>query len=294
MLVDIGVPLELGAVEGEPRLSFSEPMRETPHGRQFNHRQLLLDDRPAFELSFWCGTCSFLFERLEGATEKLSLETQENRLNRGLAAIDQEVLDAFGVLLPRGEYVPLLLRLEPRLVCPGDRGDYFSHEQLDTWRVDGFWGLPNYPHTPYYRSLETSVSGGTSGVGESTDAQLYEFVVPMVPPSWNDPARVAQYTQALEQRTPPTAVAISLLDICQPAMLQGPEENYYAHWCLTHFLLDGHHKLQAAAKAGLPVQLLAIVSIDNSLAPRESIDRLEAITSQPYAPWPQKKLDPPE
>jgi hypothetical protein len=292
MLVEIGVPRELG-VAAESRLSFSAPMRETPEGRQFNPRQLLLDDRPAFELSFWCGTCSFLFERLQGSNEKLSLESQQDRLNQGLAAIDLEVLGAFGALLPRGEYLPMLLELQPRLVYPGDRNDYFSHEELDTWRVDGFWGLPNYPRTPYYRSLEASVPGGTSRIGESTDAELYEFAVPMVPPSWNDPARVAHYREALEHPTPPTAVALSLLDVCQPAMIQGPEHNYYAHWCLTHFLLDGHHKMQAAAEAEIPLRLLAIVSIDHSLASRESIDRLGALASQPHAPWPRLRGDQP-
>jgi hypothetical protein len=30
------------------------------------------------------------------------------------------VLDAFGALLPRGEYLPLLLDLSPRLLNPGD------------------------------------------------------------------------------------------------------------------------------------------------------------------------------
>ncbi len=244
----------------------------------------MLDDRPAFELSFWCGTCSFLFERLEGANEKLSLESQQDLLNSGLDVIDQGVLEAFGELLPRGEYLPLLLELQPRLTYPSDGGDYFSHEQLETWRVDSFWGLPNYPRTPYYRSFQAPVPGGTSRIGEPTDGHLFEFAVPMVPPSWNDAARVTIYREALGQGTPPTAVAVSLLDICQPAMLEGPEESYYAHWCLTHFLLDGHHKMQAAAETERALRILALVSIDHSLAPRESILRLNTLRAQAHAP----------
>jgi len=46
----------------------------------------LLDDRPAFELRFWRGSCTFLFERLSGANEKLSLDSQQDRLNDGLGA----------------------------------------------------------------------------------------------------------------------------------------------------------------------------------------------------------------
>lgn len=36
------------------------------------------------------------------------------------------MVDAFGALPPEGEYLPLLLSVEPRLVVPGKDGDYFS------------------------------------------------------------------------------------------------------------------------------------------------------------------------
>jgi hypothetical protein len=60
VLIAMGDACEIG-VSG-PRLSFSAPERMTPDGPRFNERQLLLDDRPAFELSFWTGTCAFLFD----------------------------------------------------------------------------------------------------------------------------------------------------------------------------------------------------------------------------------------
>jgi hypothetical protein len=52
------------------RLAFAEA--DKPEGTWAGRRLLVLDDKPAFELSFWCGTCPFLFERLEGAHETLS------------------------------------------------------------------------------------------------------------------------------------------------------------------------------------------------------------------------------
>jgi hypothetical protein len=64
--------------------------------------------------------------------------------------------------------------VEPRLVIPGKEGDYFSGAQVTTWGIDQFWGLPQHPHTPYYLTFETAVS---------SDAHLYELVVPMVPPT---------------------------------------------------------------------------------------------------------------
>jgi len=73
MLVEAGDPCELGAASGG-RLGFTEPMRDSPEGQRFNARRLLLDDRAAFDLSFWCGTSSFLFERMSGANQTLSLD----------------------------------------------------------------------------------------------------------------------------------------------------------------------------------------------------------------------------
>jgi hypothetical protein len=54
----------------------------------------------------------------------------------------------------------------------------------------------------------------------------------------------------------------------------------YGHWCLTHLLLDGHHKLEAAAVEQKAVQLLTLLSIDQSRATPERLDQLEEILSR--------------
>ncbi|MFF2235747.1 hypothetical protein [Streptomyces anulatus] len=93
------------------------------------------------------------------------------------------------------------------------------------------------PHTPYYRTFETAVDA---------DARLYEFAVPLVPPTWNERQRVEEYVALMERGTAPTAVAISTLDVCQSTL--GLADDPAAHWGLTHFLLDGHHKLPPPAE----------------------------------------------
>jgi hypothetical protein len=270
MLLAQGPPQTLGATSSA-RLAFAEA--DKPDGTWAGRRLLLLDDKPAFELSFWCGTCPFLFERLEGANDTLSLDELSDRLAIGLDDLDAGVIDTFSALLPRGDYFPLLLEVRPRLVRPADKADYFAREQVDTWGVEAFWGLPVYPHTPYYRTFETVVDG---------ESHLYEFVVPMVPPSWNDAERVADHARRLKSTSRPTAVAVSTLDVCAPAVEQGAD--WYWHWGLTHFVLDGHHKLQAAAKMERPLQLLALVSVDGSLADVEKVARLVQLRSRPAAP----------
>ena len=205
---------------------------------------VFLDDKPAFELSFWCGTCQFLFQRLDGANDTLSLDGLRDRLSHGLDDLDQDVIESFAAVLPPGRYLPMLLSIRPRLTLPMKDGDYFAEEQVSTWGVNSFWGLPEYPHTAYYRTFEASVD---------RDAHLFEFVVPMLPPAWNDADTVAAHAQRLATSDRPTAVAVSTLDVCQPAMATFATD-YYAHWGLTHFLLDGHHKMQAAATTGQPLR----------------------------------------
>lgn len=236
-----------------------------------------LDDRPAFELSFWCGTCGFLFKRLNGANETLSLAEVQDRLTNGIDSLDRNVIREFARLLPVGQFAPLLLQIEPRLIYPQSSGDYFSEEQVTTWGIDPFWGLPSYSQVPYYRTYETPVDA---------DSHLFEFVVPMVPPSWNNRATVEEYRLHLMRSARPTAVAVSILDVCQPAVTQGPD--YFAHWALTHFLLDGHHKVEAAAEAGMPIRLLSLLSLDSSLATTDQLAQLDQIRRRPSAlrPYP--------
>lgn len=237
-------------------------------------RRLLLSGAPAFDLPSWCGTCPIVFERQEGANETLSPITQllgelEGRLN----TLDERIVDLFAGVLAEGEYLPLLLTVHPTLVAPLDDSDYFAHEQVATWGIDPFWGLPNSPRTYYYRTFTTPVT---------PDEHLYEFVVPMVPPSWNERDRVQHYIDLLTGGGTPTAVALSILDVRTPAMNLDVAD-IYTHWGLSHFLLDGHHKFEAAARTGRAVQLLSFVSIDDSVAEPAAMKRLPELLAQTQA-----------
>lgn len=176
---------KIGVGEAAAALRFGEAPKV--RGASAGRRLLWLGSEAAFELTFWCGTCPILFQRLEGATSVLSIAELESRLGRGLSGVDSDVLAAFAELLPAAAYLPMLLQVTPRLVTPVADGDYFAHEQVATWGLNSFWGLPENPRTPYYRTFETRVTA---------DSHLYEFVVPMVPPTWNDRGRVQQYAEA--------------------------------------------------------------------------------------------------
>ncbi|HTP28728.1 MAG TPA: hypothetical protein VMK12_24095, partial [Anaeromyxobacteraceae bacterium] len=182
----------------------------------------------------------------------------------GLEAADPEVLSFVSALLPEGEYLPMLLEVRPRLITPMREGDYFAEDQVRTWGLNANSGLPEDPRAAYYRT-------GTRDISPS--ARLFEFVVPMVPPTWNDPARVDEQIELLSASSAPTALAVSILDVCQPAVSDAPEASL-AHWGFAHFLLDGHHKMEAASQVDRPLRLLTLTSIENGLAKREDVLRL--------------------
>ncbi len=94
--------------------------------------------------------------------------------------------------------------------------------------------------------------------------------------------REVECLRVLREGSRPTAVAVSTLDVCEPATDLG--KDVYAHWGLTHFLLDGHHKVQAASEAGAPITLLSLIGLDASLADPEQVDTAVRARGRPVSP----------
>ena len=267
MLIETRRDLALGVPEQDAAIAVPTP--PPAYGSAFSARQITLRGQPTFELALWCGTCPALFQKIS-EPEAADLGVVNEKLRAGLDAIDDDVLASYSKVLPASNYRALLLEVTPQLVHHGDASDYFLHEQVATWGPPGFAGAGEDQGTPYYRTFETPVD---------EQGHLYEFVVPMVPPAWNDRATVTEYAQA--EAGTPTAVAYSLLDLVAPAVDHGTD--YYMHWVLTHFLLDGHHKFEAAAASGRPVRLLSLLDEKLSLATPEWIDQMIEARARPRA-----------
>lgn len=81
--------------------------------------------------------------------------------------------------------------------------------------------------------------------------------------------------EALRSKTSGTAVSIAVLDVKSPADWSGDQEpDPVEHWCLTHYLLDGHHKLHAASESGKPLNLLSFVALSQGVSDREQIEKV--------------------
>jgi hypothetical protein len=229
-------------------------------------RFITIEGKDAYHIGNVCGTCSFFFERREGANKSLNPRDFQDLLSSGLTELTEAQVAVLSELLPDGNYEASLLFRIPHLVTPGDADDYFCREQPALWGIDGFWGLPHDPRTKYYRGVDKPLGDG---------AHLYEFLIPMFPDSWLDAKRVSEFEGCLHDGRCPTALAISVLDIKQPANWDG-NPAVTSHWCLAHYIIDGHHKLFAASRANRPVGLLSILALDRGVSSPEEHAKLIA------------------
>jgi hypothetical protein len=186
------------------------------------------------------------------------------QLRDGMNTLDSALLDAVARVLPQGEYRVSLLMVRPLKVTPGSGRDYFSNEQVQLWGRDPFFDLPHTPRVQYYRT-STRAFGQQEG--------LFEFVIPMYPWRQLDEATLAHYQERIAAGEQPTAMALSVLDIKQPANWEEPQP-VTKHWCLAHYLIDGHHKTYAASIWHRPITLLSFLAVDECLASEVEIDRL--------------------
>lgn len=227
-------------------------------------RHLSIDGKKAFCLGNVCGTCEFYFERMEGANQSIDPQQVAAELNAGLSSIAPELLYDIEQIMPKGDYKVLLSQVRPKLVVPGDKNDYFTHEQVELWGIDSFWGLPHTPKTEYYRLSTRLVANQRS---------QFEFLVPTFPHNWLKSERVSEYETRFRRGEQPTAIALSVLDIKGPADWEG-DKSVVEHICLAHYLVDGHHKSYAAAKSGCTMTLLSFLAVEQSIANKEDIEAL--------------------
>jgi hypothetical protein len=157
-------------------------------------RYLAIDGKEAFHIGNICETCSFFFERLEGANNSINPKNLTDALNYGLKSITPQLVEQLSLIIPKGDYWVFTSRILPTLVFPGKADDYFVKEQVDTWGI-AFESLPHTPATEYYRLKTISLPNSS---------KLFEFLIPMFPSSCLNQQRVASYREAID-------MAVSLL-----------------------------------------------------------------------------------
>lgn len=230
------------------------------------NRYLLVNGEPAIQLGNICGTCAFFFERTEESNVSVKVGELTSILATGIAHISPEIIEVLGQIMPPGPYHTVLISLTPRLTVVGSDTDYFATEQVEQIGIDPFEQGPYNPRIDYYRVAP--ISGiAVSGDEGRTDLS-FDFIIPLLPQSELDEERISFYVQRIEAGEQPTAVAISLFDVKQPE-----HNGVQDHRCMAHYVIDGHHKLAAAARSGKALTLLSFIAINHGISTAEDLHK---------------------
>jgi hypothetical protein len=246
---------------------------ETTGGGQWDvwDRFIAIDGKKAYHIGNICGTtCSFFFERLDGANRKMSAEILREQFKDGSIEINDRLIEQMSLIIPNGEYFVAVLEVSAKQIELGKESDYFSHEQVDEWGIDGFWEMPFNPKIKYYRGVTKSLNEREG---------LFEFIVPMFPQGWLEDDTVAGYKNLLASDKSPVALALSILDIKEPYNSY-EIDGVSKHWCLTHYLIDGYHKTFTASQSNKPIRLLSFLAIDQGISNKEEIEELVSILEE--------------
>lgn len=242
---------------------------DTKGGGQWEkwHRFISIDGKPAYEIGNICGTCSFYFERLEGANQSVHPTDLIEQLNEGFDTLDRKTIERIAEIIPNGKYKVLLLKIHPKKAELGTDKDYFANEEIKLWGIDGFWGMPHNPKIKYYRGTDQPIK---------QDEKVFEFIIPIFPQTWLQPDRVEFYKQQIENGKTPTAICLSVLDIKAPAVwIDDQKPEYTGHWCLAHYILDGHHKMFVATELNKPLNIISFLATEQGInETKEDIETL--------------------
>jgi hypothetical protein len=212
-------------------------------------QQVIAGDTPLHRIGYECDTCGDLFSLIAPIETPLAPEEISRRLASPMDMVTTDLLDSLTPLLPAGTYKVGLLNMMPRL-REEKRGGDSDEQEIDYWFLGRSLSMESL--TPCWESgLEES---GDQPATEDTFSELLEETEVVISYrkyqsiDWN---RVYEYADRRDRGIPPTAVALSI------AEGRHPGGNRFAYQRLTHFLIDGHHKMMAAAKFYKPIQILS-------------------------------------
>ena len=201
----------------------------------FRQRYLTLNGEEIANTGIDCETCLFLVQ-VSGAKWKNPKNISRN-LNDGITELSHDFVTDLSCIIPNGRYVVALLSVYPRFKRQADGSEYYR------------------------------VGSRQFAYGKKVE----EYLVPIQPTETLDQSVIQEYIKSIETKsTLPTTLSVSFLDSKYPLN----DLNFNEIWLHTHYLLDGHHKMFAAAKAKKPVTMISFVSIDESFAKSEQIEKL--------------------
>ncbi len=217
----------------------------------YNNEQL-------FHIGNICGTCAFFYRQLKTDIKtSITAETVRDQLNTGLHLLEKDIIDNLSPLFPTGEYEVFLFEINPYQTRHNTKRDYFTEEQEILWNYgDEDSEKAKKPGMAYYRGNDGQIS---------ETGKLFELFIPLYQPEDLNEEKIRYYQEEIRAGKKPTALSLSLIDIKESMIYEEePEDGIVCHWYLANYLLDGHHKIEAASREGKPITLISFIAKDRS------------------------------
>lgn len=242
------------------------------------YHYILVNGEQIFEFCNPCGTCGIVF-RKAGSYENRVSDPEAVQLLGDLNQVpSDQTLQRLARVLEPGTYHPIVVEGTIQYIEPGSPNDYFATDVVQLFGLEPPENKEPYgPWTPYYRF--GSENDELMGSGKYTYMSLVTAIVmPLHDPSRLNRERVEYWKQQHENGIPLTAFAISVVDHQVPEdeiFGSDPNYKYRGQTLFTNCLLDGHHRIQAAAELGTNARILTFVK--KIYSPVQSEDDLKRV-----------------
>ena len=215
-----------------------------------------------FEIGNDCDTCHFWFKCLH--EPRLSTQKKIANLPKTIQLprpVDEAMIAELSPmldLLEKGEYE--VFETSVNLAGPYDSEDensyFFNSEFMEIWDIsdskeEGLlsgWEHYECQRPRIFRHPESSIM-----------EKQYDFVVPLVPRAALKEEYIKLYQQMIQNGDRPRILLLGFYQRAIPAAVKRGQ-NKNLHSFLAGFVLDGHHKLAAYRRAGIPAKFLTILS----------------------------------
>jgi hypothetical protein len=221
------------------------------------NRSLLVAGRPVYNLGSACGTCEFLLRLIRWPDEDLSATAKqlETASPSPLRGIGKEWISTWSPLIEQlrsGHYLVGLLSVPlKRIDAEHPEHSWFYQRRrlrvpLEPKEGDSRDGdaSDDWPGTIHYQ-------GPRFGAHPT-----YTMVMPLHDVAKLDEARVREFERMIERGEHPHAVALAWVDS------RAISERF-----LNLILLNGHHRVEAFARSGLPASIIAIARVADGVGP---------------------------
>ncbi|MBI4424803.1 MAG: hypothetical protein HY554_13810 [Elusimicrobia bacterium] len=229
------------------------------HG-EANSLFLEINGSRKFEIGNDCDTCHFWFKCL---SEPRAL-TQKKIVNLPKTIsiprpIDQQLLEELSPvldILDKGEYYAFqtTIPLAGPYAFDDESSYFFNNEFMEIWSIED-------PAQEDLLSGWEHYEGSKPRLYRHTDMleKHYDFVIPLVPKRTLRDEYIKLYQQMIANGDRPRVLLLGLLQRAIPeSVSSGQVKNLHSFFA--GFVLDGHHKLEAYRRAGVPANCLVLLS----------------------------------